>query len=263
MATTVEELCPDSTFLSASLRTSRRRPGAFDGDGCSRGLLRQRQSRSVHRVRRCWRSGQCGRGSNGSGTPDVRIPCRRTAVLAKQRPSRQFTSTGVVYRFGAGELLWADHPPDATTTASIFKFRRKNTKEKMRWKSPTRWAQPSWCASTSHEADPDLVRSMVQAFAEALMSAEAVGVVQRRLRRGQPRAGELAQRLPGAGRGTRGSARSSSPCRSCGRAATSPIGFCSPAGGPSRRSCRSLPTPTSPACRPGGSRSRAASASTG
>ena len=45
------------------------------------------------------------------------------------------------------------------------------------------------------EADPDLVRSMVQTFAEALMSAEALGIVQCRIRRGQPRAGELAQRL--------------------------------------------------------------------
>ena len=33
------------------------------------------------------------------------------------------------------------------TTASIFKFRPKNTKEKMRWKSLTRWAWQACCAS--------------------------------------------------------------------------------------------------------------------
>jgi putative transposase len=41
------------------------------------------------------------------------------------------------------------------------------------------------------DADPDLIRSTVKTFAQALMSAEAWGPVQWR---GQPRAGELAQR---------------------------------------------------------------------
>ena len=45
------------------------------------------------------------------------------------------------------------------------------------------------------EADPDLVRSMVQTFAEALMSAEASGLCNAEYGERQRRAGELAQRL--------------------------------------------------------------------
>ena len=46
----------------------------------------------------------------------------------------------------------------------------------MRWKSPTRWAPAEVLRKYLLEADPDLVRSMVQTFAEALMSAEVSGL---------------------------------------------------------------------------------------
>ena len=46
----------------------------------------------------------------------------------------------------------------------------------MRWKSLTRWARPSCCASTCSRPTLTWSGSMVQTFAEALMSAEASGL---------------------------------------------------------------------------------------
>ena len=58
------------------------------------------------------------------------------------------------------------------------------------------------------DGDRDLARSMLQAFAEALMSAEASMQCQAAVRRAQRGAGELPQRLPRATLGHAGSARS-------------------------------------------------------
>ena len=73
------------------------------------------------------------------------------------------------------------------------------------------------------EADPDLVRSMVQTFAEALMSAEASGLCNAEYGEVSP---ERVNSRNGYRRGasTRGPARSSWRSRSSGRAATSPTG---------------------------------------
>ena len=45
---------------------------------------------------------------------------------------------------------------------------------------------PSWMAEQLSQASPDLLRQMVQTFAEALMSAEADAVCGHRLRPAQP-----------------------------------------------------------------------------
>ena len=93
---------------------------------------------------------------------------------------------------------------------------------------------PAWMAEQLSQASPDLLRQMVQIFAEALMSADADAVCgagygqrspdRRNIRNGyrwrgwDTRAGSIGWR-----------------CRSCGRAATFPTGCWSGAGGPNRR----------------------------
>ena len=80
---------------------------------------------------------------------------------------------------------------------------------------------PAWMAEQLSQASPDLLRQMVQIFAEALMSADAdavcgAGYGQRSPERRNIRNG-YRWRV-----GTLGPAASSWRCRSCGRAATSP-----------------------------------------
>ena len=103
------------------------------------------------------------------------------------------------------------------------------------------------------DGDVDLARAMVQAFAEALMSAEAsmqcqAGYGERSEERVNSRTATAA------GGGTRGSARSICRSPSCARARTSRRGCWCIAGGPSRRWRRSSPRPTSKVSPPAGSR---------
>jgi transposase-like protein len=82
------------------------------------------------------------------------------------------------------------------------------------------------------QTSPDLLRNMIQTFAEALMSADAdavcgAGYGQRSTERTNTRNG-YRRRV-----GTPGPGRSTWPSRSCGRAATSRSGCWSGAGGPS------------------------------
>ena len=87
-----------------------------------------------------------------------------------------------------------------------------------------------WLRKQLEQASPDLLRAMVQEMAEALMGAEVDELC------GAP----YGERSPGRVNRRNGyrERRSSSPCRSFARAATSPTGCCSRGGGPSRRSCR-------------------------
>src|SRR5215217_3202034 len=93
---------------------------------------------------------------------------------------------------------------------------------------------PAWMAEQLSQASPDLLRQMVQIFAEALMSADAdavcgAGYGQRSAEGTNTRNGYRRR-----GWDTRAAA-SSWRCRSCGRAATSPPGCWSGAGGANRR----------------------------
>jgi hypothetical protein len=94
-----------------------------------------------------------------------------------------------------------------------------------------------WLRKQLEQASPDLLRAMVKDMAEALMGAEADAICgadygERSRERVNRRNGYRERD------GTPGSARSSSRCRSYARAATSRTGYCSRAGGRSRRSCR-------------------------
>jgi hypothetical protein len=93
---------------------------------------------------------------------------------------------------------------------------------------------PSWMAEQLSQASPDLLRQMVQIFAEALMSADA-DVVCGLLTGSAARTGPIRGTATGPGVGTPGPAASSWRCRSCGRAATSPTGCWSGVGGLNRR----------------------------
>ena len=77
------------------------------------------------------------------------------------------------------------------------------------------------------DGDTDLARAMLQAFAETLMSAEASAIVAP-LTTSAARSGRIPVTATGAGRGTPGPARSTWPCRSCGRGATSRTGCLTP-----------------------------------
>src|SRR5215218_4697805 len=93
---------------------------------------------------------------------------------------------------------------------------------------------PAWKAEQLSQASPDLLRQMVQIFAEALMSADAdavcgAGYGQRSAERDQ-----YAERLPAPGLGP-GPAASSWRCRRCRSAATFPTVCSSGAGGANRR----------------------------
>ena len=106
---------------------------------------------------------------------------------------------------------------------------------------------PAWMAEQLSQASPDLLRQMVQIFAEALMSADAdavcgAGYGQRSPDRRNTRNG---YRL---GAGTPAPAASSWRSRSCGRAATSRTGCWSGAGGPSRPSSAWSRPPICSAC---------------
>ncbi len=81
------------------------------------------------------------------------------------------TSTHVVYGSGT-ELSTNRGPPLATTTASTFKFRRKNEGEDA-VEVPNTMNPVSWLRKHLEEGDPDLLRSMLGVFVEQLMAAEA------------------------------------------------------------------------------------------
>jgi len=94
-----------------------------------------------------------------------------------------------------------------------------------------------WLRKQLEQASPDLLRAMVREMAEALRGGEADEFCGAAYGERSP---ERVNRRDGyreRGWDTRW-ARSSLPCRSSGRAATSPTGCCSRGGGPSRRSCR-------------------------
>jgi hypothetical protein len=89
---------------------------------------------------------------------------------------------------------------------------------------------PGWMAEQLSQASPDLLRNMIQTFAEALMSADAdavcgAGYDQRSPERSNTRNG-YRRRV-----GTPGPGRSIWPFRSCGRTATSRSGCWRGAGG--------------------------------
>ena len=98
-----------------------------------------------------------------------------------------------------------------------------------------------WLRKHLEQDSPDLVRDMVKAFAEQLMSAEAdaacgAGYGERSPERVNSRNGYRHRAW------TPGRARSTWPCPSCGRAATTRAGCWNPAGGrnePSPRWCAS------------------------
>ena len=87
-----------------------------------------------------------------------------------------------------------------------------------------------WLQEQFAQASPDLLRSMVQTFAEALMGAEADAVCGASY---GERSGERANIRNGyrRRRGTPGRARSTWRSRSCGRAAASRTGCWSAAAG--------------------------------
>jgi hypothetical protein len=95
----------------------------------------------------------------------------------------------------------------------------------------------SWLRKQLEEASPDLLRLMVKDFAEALMSADADAVCGAGYGERSPER-VIAATATASVTGTRASAPSSSRCRSSGRAATSPSGYCNRAAERSRRSCR-------------------------
>ncbi len=86
----------------------------------------------------------------------------------------------------------------------------------------------TWLRKHLEADEGDLVREMVQAFAEQLMAAEAQALCGAGLWRGEPRAGEHPQRLPGSGSSAPGPGRWSSRSRSSGGAATSPTWLFTP-----------------------------------
>ena len=92
---------------------------------------------------------------------------------------------------------------------------------------------PAWMAEQLSQASPDLLRQMVQIFAEALMSADADAVCGAAYGQRSPDRTNTRNGYRGRGWDTR--AASSWRCRSCGRAATSLTGCSSGAGGPNRR----------------------------
>ena len=53
-----------------------------------------------------------------------------------------------------------------------------------------------WLRKQLEQDDADLLREMVKSLAEQLMSADADAYMRGRLRRAQPRAAQLTQRLP-------------------------------------------------------------------
>ena len=84
------------------------------------------------------------------------------------------------------------------------------------------------------QAEPDLLRSMLTAFVQALMSADADAVCGAEFGI-RSRIGPTAAMAIDSGSGTPGPARSSWRFPSCGRARTSPTGHSSAASGPNER----------------------------
>jgi hypothetical protein len=91
---------------------------------------------------------------------------------------------------------------------------------------------PGWMAEQLSQASPDLLRNMIQTFAEALMSADADAVCGAGYA-GAALNGPTRGTATGAGFGTPGPGRSTWPSRSCGRAPIFRNGCWSGAGEPS------------------------------
>ena len=91
-----------------------------------------------------------------------------------------------------------------------------------------------WLEEQLAQASPDLLRSMVQTFAEALMGAEADAVCGAGYGERSDGAGEHPQRVPAAGLGHPGREHRAWRSRSCGRAPTSRTGCWSAAAAPRR-----------------------------
>ena len=92
---------------------------------------------------------------------------------------------------------------------------------------------PAFMAEHLQRAEPDLLRSMLHTFVQALMSAEADAICGAPYGERSPGADQLPQRLPDPGlrHPHRHAWRSRSP--SCARGPTSPTGSSSGAGEPS------------------------------
>jgi hypothetical protein len=113
---------------------------------------------------------------------------------------------------------------------------------------------PGWMAEQLSQASPDLLRPMLQTYAEALMSADADAVCGAGYGQRDPDRRNT-RMVTGAAVGTPAPGRSIWRSRSCGREATSRTGCWSGAGGPSRLSCRWWRPATCLASRHGGWRS--------
>ncbi len=92
-----------------------------------------------------------------------------------------------------------------------------------------------WLRKQLEQASPDLLRAMVQDFAEALMGAEADALCGASYGERSPER-VIAETATASVTGTRASARSSSRSPSSGRAPTFPTGCCSLDAVPSKRS---------------------------
>jgi hypothetical protein len=96
----------------------------------------------------------------------------------------------------------------------------------------------SWLRKRLEQASPDLLRAMVQDFAEALMGAEADALYGAGYGRALAGASQHPQRLPRARLGhARGHDRARDPEAPPGQLLPR-LACCSRAGGQSRRSCR-------------------------
>jgi hypothetical protein len=92
----------------------------------------------------------------------------------------------------------------------------------------------SWLRKQVEDSDPDLLREIVHAMAEALMGADADTACNAFY--GERSSERTNSRNGYRGAGTRASAPSTSPSPSCGPEATSPSGSWSPVVEPSERS---------------------------
>ena len=116
----------------------------------------------------------------------------------------------------------------------LFEVLPKISDKELRDDRRTRIDLPAWMTEQLSQASPDLLRQMVQTFAEALMSADAdavcgAGYGQRSPDRTHTRNGYRRRGW------TPGPAASIWRSRSCARAATSRSGCWNGGGGPSRR----------------------------
>jgi hypothetical protein len=93
----------------------------------------------------------------------------------------------------------------------------------------------TWLRKQLEEADPDLLRAMVNEFVAALMGAEVDAVCNASYNERTAERENLAQTVTARDGGTPELGRSSSASPSSGREATSPTGSWNRGGAPSRR----------------------------